>query len=778
MSWKLSKAQAGKIAPRVAVAVALVASTALTAEYRVLPAARAGLATSADKADYRGNDYGNTGLSPYMSPPAGSTLAQTFLAQPSTSAGVGVEIDAHHHLIEYGGNQLQAYAQAPNGSTAAPAAPIWQQSSDLVDTAAAYPSEFPVVADDGSIYLATANGSVARYPGTGGTPTTIFADPNPFSTTPKLAGKNVYVGDTAGLFYNIPNTGGMPNWTFDPTRTAENAGTPATSPLRAAGEAAVSPDGSTVYVAVQDNLSSGATGKVYALPTAASGLVVNSIAVSSGGSGYTAAPTVTITGGGGSGAKATAAVSGGAVTRITLTNGGSGYTAAPTVTITGGGGSGAAASAGVGPVAVWSYSLSAPIEGALLLSGNTLIVVDENDITALDASAGTLLWTLATGVGEAFLGSPAINPAGTVVYYNSNIALYAVHIADGTPVTSFGNNGVLTGGSAYQFPKTSPTVDPAGNILLTNLSGLIESFSPTGTLNWSVASGVLNPNYNPVAIDNNGAVYIVGTGGKIAGFAAPTVATGTNTPVAATATATETPSAATATNTPVAATSTNTNTPVPVTGTSTNTPVAATGTATGTPSTATATDTPVPATGTTTPSPATGTSTNTPVAVTGTSTNTPTPATSTATPQSATNTPTQTPPSATPTATPAGSCRLVTQAVEKEATLYQEIVYSTTDPNSSLASSFVTPKRPYPRDAQLIIMQSDSRVKISQIGARLVNGNYRFAFSDGPLGIAELLFALPQNASPGTVHVRSTAHEACGTIYSSTPFTVPSGHNR
>jgi hypothetical protein len=55
--------------------------------------------------------------------------------------------------------------------------------------------------------------------------------------------------------------------------------------------------------------------------------------VSSGGSGYTNNPIVSITGGGGTGAKATATQFNGVVTSITITNPGSGYTSAPTITI-------------------------------------------------------------------------------------------------------------------------------------------------------------------------------------------------------------------------------------------------------------------------------------------------------------------------------------------------------------------------------------------------------------------------------------------------------------
>lgn len=66
------------------------------------------------------------------------------------------------------------------------------------------------------------------------------------------------------------------------------------------------------------------------------------LTLTSGGSGYTSAPSVSFTGGAGTGATATASFSA-SVSAITLNNAGSGYSSAPTVTITGGGGTGAVA---------------------------------------------------------------------------------------------------------------------------------------------------------------------------------------------------------------------------------------------------------------------------------------------------------------------------------------------------------------------------------------------------------------------------------------------------
>lgn len=65
---------------------------------------------------------------------------------------------------------------------------------------------------------------------------------------------------------------------------------------------------------------------------------VISVPVTSGGTGYTVAPTLAFSGGGGgTGATAHAVVAGGAVTEIIIDNPGEGYTAVPTITPTGGG---------------------------------------------------------------------------------------------------------------------------------------------------------------------------------------------------------------------------------------------------------------------------------------------------------------------------------------------------------------------------------------------------------------------------------------------------------
>ena len=86
-------------------------------------------------------------------------------------------------------------------------------------------------------------------------------------------------------------------------------------------------------------------GNVIGLPTngATTGTIqsvaggVTSVPITSGGTNYTVAPSVSFSGGGGgSGAAGYALVSGGVVTAIIVTNPGSGYTSAPTAILSGG----------------------------------------------------------------------------------------------------------------------------------------------------------------------------------------------------------------------------------------------------------------------------------------------------------------------------------------------------------------------------------------------------------------------------------------------------------
>ena len=174
---------------------------------------------------------------------------------------------------------------------------------------------------------------------------------------------------------------------------------------------------------------SGGTGGTSATATVASG-AVTSIAVNSGGSGYTSAPEVFLTGGGGTGATATATISGGVVTGITITNAGSGYTSAPTVTFAGGGGSPSAVPIVSGGV-VTGYTLTSGGSGyttapTVFISTNgsgsgatATATVSSGSVTSLSIGAGGSSYTntpVITISGQTTIDTTTITNDDTVTY--------------------------------------------------------------------------------------------------------------------------------------------------------------------------------------------------------------------------------------------------------------------------------------------------------------------------------------------------------------------------
>ena len=140
-----------------------------------------------------------------------------------------------------------------------------------------------------------------------------------------------------------------------------------------------------------DIITTGDTIALAGIPTIAGGQIV-SIPVSSGGSGYLSAPSVTISGGGGANATAVANVTNGVVTSITVTNGGSGYTSSPTITIASNG------------------NPNIYFNGPVNLSGNTL----------LSATNGTVPASIFFASTVDGLGNLAVESSGTVTF-NGNV---------------------------------------------------------------------------------------------------------------------------------------------------------------------------------------------------------------------------------------------------------------------------------------------------------------------------------------------------------------------
>ena len=132
---------------------------------------------------------------------------------------------------------------------------------------------------------------------------------------------------------------------------------------------------------------------------------VASYTVGAGGTGYTTAPTVTVTGGGGTGATATATVVSGVVTAVTLVIAGSGYTTRPTVGFTGGGGTGATATAVLTATGVSSVIMTA--DGTGYTSAPTVAFTGGSG----SGAAGTASITFATsGLALVFTPTPTTLP--------------------------------------------------------------------------------------------------------------------------------------------------------------------------------------------------------------------------------------------------------------------------------------------------------------------------------------------------------------------------------
>jgi len=183
---------------------------------------------------------------------------------------------------------------------------------------------------------------------------------------------------------------------------------------------------------------------------------VSSISLTSAGSGYTTAPTVTVSApnvDGGVQATATATLSGAGVTAITLSAAGTGYTSAPTVAITGGSGSGATATARLSGAGVTAITVSAGGSGYTTASvGFTEPQVAGGTTATATAtiSGGVVTAITITNPGSGYTSAPTISITG-----------------DGTGATATATIGTSTvtgititsAGSGY---LTSPTVTLTG----------------------------------------------------------------------------------------------------------------------------------------------------------------------------------------------------------------------------------------------------------------------------------------------------------------------------
>jgi len=217
---------------------------------------------------------------------------------------------------------------------------------------------------------------------------------------------------------------------------------------------------------------------------------VGSVSISSGGSGYTTAPTVTFSApASGTTATGTAVISGGVVTSVTITNAGSGYTSVPTVTFsaptTGTTATGTAAPTGVislvagnsggtfgyaasnaGTTITPATSYLRAVYGLAFDSKGDLFMVDEytesvvvlntnatgtNTVNGVAVAAGTI-WKIA---GTSTTASAPYCVNGTASGYGCSYGLYTENIPantdtfDSTYSIALDSNGVVYAGDEY-----------------------------------------------------------------------------------------------------------------------------------------------------------------------------------------------------------------------------------------------------------------------------------------------------------------------------------------
>jgi autotransporter-associated beta strand protein len=220
---------------------------------------------------------------------------------------------------------------------------------------------------------------------------------------------------------------------------------------------------------------------------APAGSGVSSIAVTTGGAGYRAAPIVRISGGGGVGATAVAQVANGAVTGITITNPGTGYTSNPTIDLIANGGTSAAALLVPynGTAATLTPSLTANTSGGITKNGKgKLTLTGNNTYTGVTTiNDGTLLLGASSQNAVMNLGGADIkggalgfdytggtSPASTIVPilaagYANNFATGQIHssAAGGNKGLGYKDNGTNEFDVALTF------------FGVTNLDGVVNS---------------------------------------------------------------------------------------------------------------------------------------------------------------------------------------------------------------------------------------------------------------------------------------------------------------
>ena len=222
-----------------------------------------------------------------------------------------------------------------------------------------------------------------------------------------------------------------------------------------------------------------------ATATAAMGTngTVSGISISSGGSGYSTAPAVTIgaPGSGGVQAVAVATVINGVVTGITVTSAGSGYTSTPSISIAS---PNLQASATAVAGRITSITVPAGAGGSGYLTAPAVSIIDPNGKNAV--AIATITNGVVTGISVTNPGSGYVNPT-------INIAPPSAPATAGI-IGKIGGFSVLAGGTGYTSAPTVTIMDSNGGTGSgATATATISGGKVTGVTVSNAGSGYSNP---------------------------------------------------------------------------------------------------------------------------------------------------------------------------------------------------------------------------------------------------------------------------------------------
>jgi hypothetical protein len=208
-----------------------------------------------------------------------------------------------------------------------------------------------------------------------------------------------------------------------------------------------------------------------ALAARTSGAVV-SLQLTTGGSGYTSAPTVTFSGGGGTGAAAVAHMAGTMVESVVLTNAGTGYTSNPTVTI-------------AGNAQATAYAYAGAFRPATFLRSRF------NDMYAVDGMGRGLRWNGEAGYFQPIgISKPAVGPAVTPSASGAGQYVSSIDVLRGGAGYTTVPTVTVTGGGATKQATATASIS-AGRVTQIDVtdSGAGYTSAPTVTLTGGCAGG-------------------------------------------------------------------------------------------------------------------------------------------------------------------------------------------------------------------------------------------------------------------------------------------------